>query len=52
MPAARWARKIISNKYAENVLKCGENMLKIFTLRYEERTVFNDSIMTNFLSDK
>jgi hypothetical protein len=27
-------------------------MLKIFTLKYEERTVFNDSVMSNFLADK
>jgi hypothetical protein len=27
-------------------------MLKIFTLKYEERTVFNDCVMSNFLADK
>ena len=27
-------------------------MLKIFTLKYEERTLFNDSVMSNFLADK
>ena len=27
-------------------------MLKIFTLKYEEITVFNDSVMSNFLADK
>jgi hypothetical protein len=26
-------------------------MLKIFTLKYEEITVFNDSVMSNFLAD-
>jgi hypothetical protein len=27
-------------------------MLEIFTLKYEEITVFNDSVMSNFLADK
>ena len=27
-------------------------MLELFTLKYEERTVFNDSVMSNFLADK
>jgi hypothetical protein len=38
--------KIDSNKYTKN-------MLKIFTLKYEERTEsINDSVMSNFLADK
>jgi hypothetical protein len=27
-------------------------MLELFTSKYEERTVFNDSVMSNFLADK
>ena len=27
-------------------------MLKLFTLKYEERTVFNDSVLSTFLADK
>jgi superfamily II DNA helicase RecQ len=53
MPAARRARKNTSNKYSENTLKSVNNMLKIFTLKYEERTEsFNDSVLSTFLADK
>jgi hypothetical protein len=27
-------------------------MLELFTFKYEERTVFNDNVMSNFLADK
>ena len=27
-------------------------LLKLFTLEYEERTVFNDAVMPNFLAEK
>jgi hypothetical protein len=42
-PAARRARK-----YQKSVKK----HVKLFTLKYEERTDFNDSVMSNFLVDK
>jgi hypothetical protein len=49
MPAARRAQNFGSNKYVKKVT----NMLKVFTLKYEERTEsFNDSLMSNFLADK
>jgi hypothetical protein len=49
MPAARRAQNFGSNKNVKKVT----NMLKVFTLKYEERTEsFNDSLMSNFLADK
>jgi len=41
-----------SVKIMLKVLKILKNLLKLFTLEYEERTVFNDAVMPNFLAEK